>query len=52
MTAAIPEEPASDEPALPEQSREDTDAAWGDYREADGDTARLLADRPPHWADY
>jgi hypothetical protein len=57
MTAAVPEEPASDEPApqepaLPEQSREDTDAAWGDYREPDGDTARLLADRPPHWDDY
>lgn len=52
MTAAVPEEPAPEEPALPEQSREDTDAAWGDYREPDGDTARLLADRPPHWNDF
>ena len=57
MTAAVPEKPAPGEPALkgpalPEQSREDTDAAWGDYREADGDTARLLADRPPHWNDF
>jgi hypothetical protein len=34
----------------PEQSREDTDAGWGEYRERDDD--RLYLDRPPHWADY
>jgi hypothetical protein len=36
-------------PALPEQSREDTDAAWGEYPERDDD--RLYRDRPPHWDD-
>jgi hypothetical protein len=35
---------------LPEQSPEDTDAAWGDYRERDDD--RLYRDRPPHWDDF
>jgi hypothetical protein len=35
---------------LPEQSREDTDAAWGDYRQRDDD--RLYRDRPPHWDDF
>jgi hypothetical protein len=35
---------------LPEQSREDTDAAWGDYRERDDD--RLYQDRPPHWDNF
>ena len=34
---------------LPEQSREDTDAAWGDYPESARD--RLDRDRPPHWDD-
>jgi hypothetical protein len=38
------------EPVEPEQSPEDTDAAWGEYRERDDD--RLYRDRPPHWADY
>jgi hypothetical protein len=38
------------EPILPEQSPEDTDAAWGEYRPRDDD--RLYQDRPPHWADY
>jgi hypothetical protein len=47
MSASSPEEPA-----LPEQSYEDTDIAWGDDRQADDDTARLLADRPPHWDDF
>jgi hypothetical protein len=36
-------------PAPPEQSREDTDAAWGEYPERDDD--RLYRDRPPHWDD-
>jgi hypothetical protein len=35
-------------PLLPTQSREDTDAGWGEYRERDDDD-RLLRDRPPHW---
>lgn len=37
-------------PVLPEQSREDTDAAWGEYPEPAGD--RLYRDRPPHWDDF
>ena len=41
--------PADAEPVLPEQSREDTDAAWGDYPGRDAD--RLNRDRPPHWDD-
>jgi len=36
-------------PLLPEQSREDTDAAWGEYTGRDDD--RLYRDRPPHWHD-
>jgi hypothetical protein len=43
-----PAAPAGD-PAPPEQSREDTDAAWGEYPERDDD--RLYRDRPPHWDD-
>jgi hypothetical protein len=35
-------------PLLPTQSREDTDAGWGEYRERDDDE-RLIRDRPPHW---
>jgi hypothetical protein len=35
---------------LPAQSREDTDAGWGDYRDPDDDD-RLLRDRPPHWGN-
>jgi hypothetical protein len=35
---------------LPEQSREDTDAAWGEYPESADD--RLYRDRPPHWDNY
>ncbi|HXC80651.1 MAG TPA: hypothetical protein VNV62_02275 [Trebonia sp.] len=34
----------------PEQAREDTDAAWGEYR--DSNDERLYRDRPPHWADF
>ena len=45
---AAPAAPAGD-PAPPEQSREDTDAAWGEYPERDDD--RLYRDRPPHWDD-
>jgi len=39
----------ADGPVLPEQSREDTDAAWGEYPETGDD--RLYRDRPPHWND-
>jgi hypothetical protein len=38
------------EPVLPEQSPEDTDAAWGEYPPRDDD--RLYRDRPPHWGDF
>lgn len=38
-------------PVIPEKSFEDTDVAWGDYREPD-DNERLNRDRPPHWDDY
>jgi hypothetical protein len=37
-------------PLLSEQSREDTDAAWGEYPERSDD--RLYRDRPPHWDDF
>jgi hypothetical protein len=36
-------------PLLPDQSREDTDAAWGEYTGRDDDL--LDRDRPPHWRD-
>ena len=38
------------ERGVPEQSPEDTDAAWGEYRQPDDD--RLYRDRPPHWDDF
>lgn len=38
------------EPVRPEQSREDTDAGWGEYPERPDD--RLYRDRPPHWDDF
>jgi hypothetical protein len=49
---SVPDDPhvPDREPVLPEQSREDTDIAWGDYPGRDDD--RLYRDRPPHWADY
>lgn len=33
---------------LPDQTRDDSDVGWGEWREADED-ARLLEERPPHW---
>ena len=33
---------------LPDQTGDDTDRGWGEWREADDD-ARLLEERPPHW---
>jgi hypothetical protein len=32
----------------PEQTFDDTDLAWGDWREEDDD-AFYLENRPPHW---
>jgi hypothetical protein len=50
-----PEEPTDagpsnrqDQRALPVQSREDTDIAWGEQPEPD-ENDRLYRDRPPHW---
>ena len=43
---AVPSVPSA--PLMPTQSREDTDANWGEYRDRDDDD-RLLRDRPPHW---
>jgi hypothetical protein len=43
-------EPVPRPAALPEQSREDTDAGWGEYPERADD--RLYRDRPPHWDDF
>ncbi|GAA3259224.1 hypothetical protein GCM10020216_098080 [Nonomuraea helvata] len=34
---------------LPEQTADDTDEGWGDWREADPD-AFYLDNKPPHWA--
>jgi hypothetical protein len=36
-----------DEPILPQTTRDDTDAGWGEARRGNGE--RLLAERPPHW---
>lgn len=33
---------------LPDQTRDDSDTGWGEWREADDD-ARLIDERPPHW---
>ena len=47
---ASPGAPVPGPPLLSEQSREDTDAGWGEYpRPADD---RLDRDRPPHWDDF
>jgi hypothetical protein len=49
--AGLPGAPApGGGPVLPEQSREDTDAAWGEYPESAAE--RFNRDRPPHWDDY
>jgi len=41
-------------PVLPEQSREDTDAGWGEFQATDDErnNERLYQDRPPHWDDF
>ena len=33
---------------LPDQTADDTDTGWGEWRTG-GDDDRLLEDRPPHW---
>jgi hypothetical protein len=33
---------------LPDQTRDDSDTGWGEWREPDDD-ARLTEERPPHW---
>jgi hypothetical protein len=38
-----------DSPVLPEQTRDDTDAGWGDRHS--GNDERLIEERPPHWGD-
>lgn len=41
-------EPSDDDvPVLPDQTRDDTDAGWGERNGGNDD--RLLEDRPPHW---
>ena len=37
-------------PVLPDQTSDDTDRGWGDEPPVDDDE-RLLAERPPHYAD-
>ena len=39
----------ADRPVLPMQSKEDTDAGWGERPEPEDDE-RLYRERPPHWA--
>jgi hypothetical protein len=48
--AAAARGPLDGRPVLPEQSPEDTDAAWGEYPESRDD--HLYRDRPPHWDDF
>lgn len=40
-----------DGPVLPDRAAEDTDEAWGRWRE-DGpsDDERILREKPPHWS--
>ncbi|MEU9884439.1 hypothetical protein AB0M95_19155 [Sphaerisporangium sp. NPDC051017] len=35
-------------PVLPDQTSDDTDSGWGEWRSSD-DVSRLLEERPPHW---
>ncbi|GGS51160.1 hypothetical protein GCM10010156_07130 [Planobispora rosea] len=34
---------------LPDQTSDDTDLGWGEWRGSGGDDDRLLEERPPHW---
>ena len=38
---------AEEVPVLPEQTRDDTVAGWGEAEASNDD--RLLEDKPPHW---
>ena len=46
-------QPHDDEPVLPDQTSDDTDAGWGEPQCDDGeyndDTHRLTSERPPHY---
>lgn len=45
-----PAAPVGGAAAIPSRAAEDTDSAWGDWREgADSNDDRLLRERPPHW---
>lgn len=35
--------------ATPEQSRDDTDEGWGDWRDREDRDRWILDQRPPHW---
>ena len=43
-----PDPDRDEEPVVPPQSREDTDAGWGEVPEPSDDD-RFYRDRPPHW---
>lgn len=34
---------------LPDQTSDDSDTGWGEWRGTGHDDERLLEDRPPHW---
>ncbi|GAA0242366.1 hypothetical protein GCM10009527_043790 [Actinomadura nitritigenes] len=34
---------------LPDQTADDTDTGWGEWRTGGDDDARLIEERPPHW---
>ncbi|MFB4315697.1 hypothetical protein [Actinomadura sp. 21ATH] len=34
---------------LPDQTSDDTDTGWGEWRGGGDDDDRLIEDRPPHW---
>lgn len=36
-------------PVLPDQTSDDTDIGWGEWRGGGSDDDRLIEDRPPHW---
>lgn len=36
-------------PRAPEQTRDDTDEGWGDWRDQEDRDRWILEQRPPHW---
>ncbi|MCP2338424.1 hypothetical protein [Actinomadura rupiterrae] len=38
-----------DLPVLPDQTGDDTDTGWGEWRGGGDDDSRFLDERPPHW---